>query len=167
MLRRRALVLGGINSAFDFLTFALLLLVFGASAEPFRTGRFVESVLTEILVIFVLRTMLPLWQRRPDVKLMAAALATAALPLALPDLPGGAPLGFPPLSSGVLAALLTLALTTEAAKDRLGRHERSSSAREGPTVDAQSGQSSGTSSTVTVPTTRFIGTPMRRKSRKR
>jgi P-type Mg2+ transporter len=50
------LVLGPISSAFDFLTFGLLLLVFGANAALFQTGWFVESLATQVLVIFIIRT---------------------------------------------------------------------------------------------------------------
>jgi P-type Mg2+ transporter len=55
-IRYFMLVLGPVNSIFDFLTFGLLLLVFGANAALFQTGWFIESLATQVLVIFVLRT---------------------------------------------------------------------------------------------------------------
>ena len=55
-IRNFMLVLGPVSSIFDFLTFGLLLLVFHASEALFQTGWFIESLATQVLVIFVLRT---------------------------------------------------------------------------------------------------------------
>jgi P-type Mg2+ transporter len=49
-------VLGPVSSIFDFLTFGLLLLVFRANEALFQTGWFIESLATQVLVIFVLPT---------------------------------------------------------------------------------------------------------------
>ncbi len=55
-IRNFMLVLGPVSSLFDFLTFGLLLLVFGAGQALFQTGWFIESLATQVLVIFVIRT---------------------------------------------------------------------------------------------------------------
>ena len=64
VLKRFMLVFGSISSAFDFVTFALLLVVFRSSVEVFRTGWFVESLLTEVAIALVLRTRRPMHESR-------------------------------------------------------------------------------------------------------
>jgi Mg2+-importing ATPase len=105
-VRRFMLVFGSISSAFDFATFAVLLLVFRSSAEVFRTGWFVESLLTELAVLLVLRTRRPAYTSRPGRGLAVSAVLVAVLAVALPFLPHADLLGFVRLPLPVLAALL-------------------------------------------------------------
>ena len=63
---RFTLVMGGVSSAFDLLTFTVLLKVFHADPDSFRTAWFIESISTQILVIFVIRTWGWTWSSRPD-----------------------------------------------------------------------------------------------------
>ncbi|GBD25278.1 Magnesium-transporting ATPase, P-type 1 [bacterium HR30] len=103
------LSVGPISSVFDFLTFYLLLRLFAADQVLFHTGWFVESVATQVLVIFVLRTRQSPLRSRPHPSLAAAALGVVALAVLLPFSPLAPYLGFrplPPLFFVVLAAVV-------------------------------------------------------------
>ena len=63
---RFTLVMGSVSSAFDLITFTVLLKVFHADPDAFRTAWFVESISTQILVIFVIRTWGWTWSSRPN-----------------------------------------------------------------------------------------------------
>ncbi len=100
---RFAGVMGPLSSLFDLLTFGALLFLFGASAEEFRTAWFLESMATQILVIFVIRTSGRPWRDRPSAALACSSLAALAAALALSlhagralvRLPGPAPADAP------------------------------------------------------------------------
>jgi Mg2+-importing ATPase len=77
-------VFGLLSTAFDLLTFAVLLQVFDADAELFRTGWFVGSALTELAVLFVLRTRRVAFRSRPGRALQVTSVAVALLTTALP-----------------------------------------------------------------------------------
>lgn len=113
---RFTLIMGPLSSIFDLAMFALLLLVFQADVASFRTAWFVQSVLTQILVIFVIRTTLRCWRSRPHPALVFTSLGALVLALVLALTPVGSALGFvaiPPswlFSIGVIAiAYLSLA----------------------------------------------------------
>ena len=105
------LSIGPISSVFDFLTFYLLLALFAADQVLFHTGWFVESVATQVLVIFVIRTRRSPFRSRPHPALAAAALAVVALTVFLPFAPFARYLGFTPLPPLFFAVLAVLALT--------------------------------------------------------
>ena len=121
-VRRSMLAFGPVSSLFDFLTFAVLLGVLHAGEAAFRTGWFVESIVTQVLVIFVIRTRKPAYASRPDPRLAAAALAVVTFAVLLPFVPYAGLLGFvtlPPLYYLVivciaLAYLLAAELTKRA-----------------------------------------------------
>lgn len=73
------IVFGLLSSAVDLLTFAILRLVFDASAELFRSDWFVESVITELTVLLVLRTQRPFYRSRPGRALVLSSIVVAAL----------------------------------------------------------------------------------------
>jgi Mg2+-importing ATPase len=102
VIRRSMLALGPVSSLFDFLTFFVLLRVFRASEELFHTGWFVESLATQALVLFVIRTAGSPLRSRPSRALTAGVLAVVAAGLALPYTPLAGPLGFVPLPAGYL-----------------------------------------------------------------
>ncbi len=104
-VRKFMLVFGPLSSVFDFVTFGLLLWVFSADQALFQTGWFVESLSTQILVIFLIRTPHPL-QDRPHPALVASTLGAFAVAVALPYSPLAHWLGFVPLPATVLGALL-------------------------------------------------------------
>jgi Mg2+-importing ATPase len=108
-IRLFTIVFGLISSVFDALTFAALLFLFHAGAVEFQTAWFVVSLLTEIAIVFVLRTPRPAIFSRPHSLLVIAAAATAALALALPYVgPVAALLGFVPLSPVVIGVMLLI-----------------------------------------------------------
>jgi len=108
---RFAGVMGPLSSLFDLLTFSMLLLVFDASPAAFRTAWFVESMATQILVIFVVRTIGRPWRDRPSAALTASSLAALAAALILPFSPVGIWFGF---EAPALPILVGLGLITVA-----------------------------------------------------
>jgi Mg2+-importing ATPase len=100
LIQRFMLVLGPVSSLFDFLTFYALLHLFAAGEALFQTGWFVESLATQVLVIFVIRTRRSPWLSRPHPVLVGLTLGAAAVGALLPLTPLGAFFGFvaPPVS---------------------------------------------------------------------
>jgi Mg2+-importing ATPase len=99
---------GALSSAFDFVTFGALLVIFRAGPETFRTGWFVESLLTELVVAIVIRTRRPFYASRPGTLLLASTLVLIALALATPYLPFVGVFGFVPLPPDLLATLAAI-----------------------------------------------------------
>ncbi|MFF0776408.1 magnesium-translocating P-type ATPase [Nonomuraea wenchangensis] len=98
LIRRFMLFFGPISSLFDFATFAVMLGLFQAGPPLFRTGWFVESLATQVLVIFAIRTRrVPFFRSRPSVPLLLAALGVVAVGALIPATPFAAALGFRPL----------------------------------------------------------------------
>lgn len=121
-IRRFMGVFGPISSLYDFATFALMLWVFHASESLFRSGWFVESLATQTLVIFVIRTRrVPFTRSRPSRALLATTLACAATGVVIPYSPAASALGFEPLPPGLLGALAGLVVTYLALVE-LGKH---------------------------------------------
>ena len=101
------------SSLFDFITFAVLLKVFDASEALFQTGWFVESLCTQVLVIFVIRTRGNPLRSRPHPVLTVTSLLVVAVALILPWTPLGALFGFtplPPMFYAVLALMVAVYL---------------------------------------------------------
>jgi P-type Mg2+ transporter len=104
MIRRFMLFFGPISSAFDFLTFGVMLWAFHAGESLFQSGWFVESLCTQTLVIFVIRTRrVPFLRSRPSRPLLATTLACVAVAVALPFTPLRGPFGFVRLPLDFLA----------------------------------------------------------------
>jgi Mg2+-importing ATPase len=98
MIRRFMLFFGPVSSMFDFLTFGIMLGLFHAGPNLFRSGWFVESLATQTLVIFAIRTRrVPFLRSRPSGPLLGAALAVVAVGAALPLSSLSTVLGFQPL----------------------------------------------------------------------
>ncbi|MBK4737599.1 magnesium-translocating P-type ATPase [Noviherbaspirillum pedocola] len=113
--------LGPVSSVFDFLTFFLLLAVFHADERLFHTGWFVESIATQVLVIFVIRTRGSPLVSKPSRALAASSIAVVLIAALLPATPLGAPLGFvppPPLFYLALAAMVLVYLAAAEAVKR-------------------------------------------------
>jgi len=123
-IRDFMLVFGPISSAFDLLTFGVLWWLAAGAAPLFRTGWFVESMLTQLSIVMVVRTQHPLRQSRPGRLLLGGTLAIGALTLLVPYLPGRAWFDFVPLPAPVLAAVVAITIgyvwVSERAKRRLG-----------------------------------------------
>ena len=112
-IRTFMLVIGPVSSVFDFATFYVLLKVFHAGEALFHTGWFVESLATQSLVIFVIRTRGNPLRSRPSAVLAATSIAVAATGVLLPFTPLGARLGFVPLPAeffSILAGLVVVYL---------------------------------------------------------
>lgn len=109
-IRRFMLTFGPISSLFDFVTFGLMLGILQVGPVEFRTGWFVESLATQTLIIFAVRTRrVPFIRSRPSWPLTAAALTVIAAGIAVTISPLGHTLGFTPLPWQYFAALLGLA----------------------------------------------------------
>jgi Mg2+-importing ATPase len=93
-IRRFMLVFGGLSSVFDFLTFGVLLLILHSSTNQFRTGWFVESVVSASIIVLVVRTRRPFYRSRPGRALLAATILVVLATLALPFTPLAEVLGF-------------------------------------------------------------------------
>ncbi len=105
------LLLGPVSSLFDYATFALLLWGLGAWSNPalFQTGWFVESLITQTLIIHVIRTArVPLLQSRASTTLLTTTALISAAGILLPYTPAGATLGFTPLPWSYWPMLLAI-----------------------------------------------------------
>jgi P-type Mg2+ transporter len=109
-ISRYMVLFGLVSSLFDFLTFGILLYVFSASANEFRTGWFIESLLTELVIALVVRTRRLCFRSRPGKLLLWSTIAVISLTLLLPYLPFHSLLGFVPLPAGLMAMLIGLTL---------------------------------------------------------
>lgn len=106
-IRRFMALFGPISSLFDFATFALMLFVFQAVPGEFRAGWFIESIATQTLIIFAVRThRVPFLRSRPSAGLISASLAVVAVGIFLPLSPLASVLGFDPLPVPFFLALL-------------------------------------------------------------
>jgi P-type Mg2+ transporter len=97
LIRNFMVFIGPISSIFDFLTFYVLLHFLRASEAQFHTGWFIESLATQTLVIFVIRTSKNPFRSRPSAPLIASCLAAVAIGICLPFSPLARMLGFTPL----------------------------------------------------------------------
>ena len=86
-IRKFMVTFGVLSSIFDYLTFGVLLLILRASPEQFRTGWFLESVISASLVVLVIRTRRPLFKSKPGKALIWATLLIIAATLFLPYTP--------------------------------------------------------------------------------
>ena len=109
---RFMLVIGPVSSRFDFATFATMIWVFGAWDKPalFQTGWFVESLLTQTLIIHVIRTAkVPFLETRASAALIGTTVVISLIGIVLPYTPIGSALGFvalPPLYWVALTAII-------------------------------------------------------------
>ena len=112
-IRNFMLVIGPISSVFDFLTFYVLLRVYHADEALFHTGWFIESLATQVLVIFVIRTRFSPFASRPHPLLVTTSLTAVAAAVILPLSPVARYFGFvppPPVFFLLLIAMTALYL---------------------------------------------------------
>lgn len=108
-IRRFMMYFGPISSLFDFATFGIMLWVFHSGPTQFRSGWFVESLATQTLVIFAIRTRrIPFFRSTPSTPLLLAALGVVAIGALLPATPLAGSLGFHALPLGFFAALVLM-----------------------------------------------------------
>jgi len=97
-IRKFMITFGLVSSVFDYLTFGLLLLVLRANEGEFRTGWFLESVISASIIVLVIRSRKPFFKSKPGKYLLVATLSIALITLILPFTPLGKVFGFVPLN---------------------------------------------------------------------
>jgi Mg2+-importing ATPase len=102
VIRRFMLLIGPVSSLFDFLTFGALLFVFHFGQSAFQTGWFVESLATQVLVLFVIRTTGRPWTNPPSLPLAVTAVIAVVVGTVLPYTPIAVLLGMAPLPASYL-----------------------------------------------------------------
>jgi len=109
-IRNFMITFGILSSVFDYLTFGMLLLVLRSSTVLFRTGWFVESVVSATLVVMVIRSRRPFFKSVPGRQLVVATIATVGVSLILPYTLLGGLFGFspPPVSFMLAMAVIVL-----------------------------------------------------------
>ncbi len=95
---------------FDLLTFAVLIFLFQASPDLFRTGWFAVSLLTEIGIIFVIRTEGPMLKSRPSLWLLVTAVGTVLISIMIIYLPLYEITGFVPVNAQLMAILTLIVI---------------------------------------------------------
>jgi P-type Mg2+ transporter len=119
-IARFMLSFGLLSSVFDFLTFAALLGLFHATPALFRSGWFVASLLTELVIALVVRTRRSAFRSRPGKTLLVATLVLIPVTFAIPYLPLADAFGFVPLSWPIIGAICVITalyvVTAESAK---------------------------------------------------
>jgi Mg2+-importing ATPase len=125
-IRSFMLTFGVLSSVFDYLTFAALIYVLRAGTDQFRTGWFVESVISASLIVLVVRSRRPFFRSRPGTRLLFATLGVVAATVVLPFLPFAHLLGLTPLPPrflGLVALIVALYIVAgELAKRIFYRH---------------------------------------------
>ena len=123
LIRNFMVFIGPISSIYDFLTFFILLTVFHSSEALFHTGWFVESLATQTLVLFVIRTAGSPWSNWPSLPLASTTIAVVLAGIILPFSRLGAALGFVPLPASYFGFLVlatgTYLMLVELVKRRL------------------------------------------------
>jgi Mg2+-importing ATPase len=104
-IRKFMFTFGLVSSIFDYLTFGVLLLVLHATPEQFRTGWFMESVVSAAIIVLVIRSRRPFYKSRVGIQLLVATLAVVTATLILPFTPLGRMFGFVPLPASFLLIL--------------------------------------------------------------
>lgn len=121
-IRNFMMVFGILSSLFDYLTFGVLLFILHAGVEQFRTGWFVESVVSASMVVLVIRTRRPFFKSRPSKYLLAATLAVAAATFLLPYTPLAELFMFTPLPTYyliIVAVIVTVYILSAEVVKRL------------------------------------------------
>jgi Mg2+-importing ATPase len=109
-IRRFMILFGPLSSIFDFLTFGALLLILRAPTDVFRTGWFVESVISAAAAVLVVRSRRPFFRSPPGRYLLLATLLVMAATVILPYTPLGRFFGFVPLSGRALLLIAVIVL---------------------------------------------------------
>jgi Mg2+-importing ATPase len=119
-IRKFMITFGLVSSVFDYLTFGALLIVLHATQDQFRTGWFLESVISASLIVLVIRSRKPFFKSKPAKYLLMATLLTVIVTLILPFTPVGGIFGFGPLPISFLLLIAIVVMgyivTAEMAK---------------------------------------------------
>jgi Mg2+-importing ATPase len=109
-IRNYMILFGLVSSIFDFMTFGILLFLFRASPEEFRTGWFIESLLTELVIALVVRTRHVFFRSRPGKLLLVSTLLVIGITLVIPYIPFTSLFGFIPLPAPLMLTVIGLTL---------------------------------------------------------
>jgi Mg2+-importing ATPase len=120
-IRQFMVTFGAVSSLFDFATFAALLFVVRASVDQFRTGWFLESVVTELLILLVVRTQRAIFESRPGKPLLVVSLLVAMCTVVLPYSLLSGVLGFVALPPSTLALLGLISVSYVAGSELVKR----------------------------------------------
>ena len=147
-VRRFMVSFGLVSSAFDFATFAFLLYGVKANASMFQTGWFIESVMTQLVILLVIRTRKAFWASRPSRLLATLVAAVATVAVIIPYLPVATWFGLMPLPLPVLLGLLAITgcyvMVSEWTKHWLFDHEIDSMDKTGRPAGARRSKRSWT-----------------------
>ncbi|MDR3653184.1 MAG: magnesium-translocating P-type ATPase [Paludibacter sp.] len=109
-IRKFMITFGLVSSVFDYLTFGLLLLLLHANESQFRTGWFMESVISASMIVLVIRSRKPFFKSKPGKYLLIATLSIAVITIILPFTSLGTVFGFSPLSFTTYLLLMLIVL---------------------------------------------------------
>lgn len=107
-IRKFMITFGLVSSVFDYLTFGLLLVILHANESQFRTGWFLESVISASIIVLIIRSRKPFFRSRPGKYLLIATLSIATITLVFPFTPLGRIFGFSPLGISTYLLLLLI-----------------------------------------------------------
>ena len=107
-IRRFMIVFGLVSSVFDFITFGILIFGLDASVDEFRTAWFIESTLTEVIALLVLRTSMKFWKSRPSKLLFSVSLFVSIFTFLIPYLSLAKYLGMQELPLNLLGVIVVL-----------------------------------------------------------
>jgi len=102
------ILFGWISSVFALITFGVLILLLRTTPEQFRTGWFVESMLTELFIVMVVRTARPAFRSRPGRVFWITTATVTLITVIFPYLPIARFMGFTPLPLFIMMALLVI-----------------------------------------------------------
>ncbi len=110
LIRSYMIVFGALSSVFDLTTFAVLEWTFHARVAEFRSAWFLGSILTEVAVLFVLRTRRPFFRSKPSRWIVVASIAVAAVSVCLPYSALAKPLGLVAIPGPLLLTVVSIAV---------------------------------------------------------
>lgn len=110
LIKKFMIIFGTESSLFDILTFTVLLYTFKAQGALFQTSWFVESVVTEILILMIIRTHRPIFRSIPGTYLIWISASLIAITCSLPYLPFHEALGFVSLPVNIIIGMVVIAL---------------------------------------------------------
>jgi len=116
-IRNFMITFGLVSSVFDFATFGILIYVLKVAEEQFRTGWFVESLLTELFILLILRTRRPFFKSKPGRYMWISTLLVGLIALALPYVSTAELFGFVPLPPTTMLVLIVITVTYAAANE--------------------------------------------------
>ncbi len=110
LIRKYMMIFGLHSSVFDVITFLVLLFLLKAKEASFQTGWFIESVLTELFILFIIRTHKNFFKSKPAKALLISSFVGLILTLALPYLPFASDMGFDALPFSILISMMIIVL---------------------------------------------------------